>query len=81
MQRTAKIAISIEPALLARVDKFVENNTVNNRSQAFQEAVLRYVERLEHQRLEVECKKLNPDVEQELADEGINEDAEEWPEY
>jgi len=75
MQRAAKIAISIEPALLARVDKFVEDNTVNDRNQAFQEAVLRWLEKLEHQRLEAECKKLNPDVEQALADEGLNEDA------
>jgi hypothetical protein len=39
------------------------------------------LERLDRTRLARECLKLDPAVEQQLADEGIGEDLGEWPAY
>ncbi len=39
------------------------------------------LERLDRSRLARECAKLDPALEQRLADEGLAADFEEWPEY
>ena len=44
-------------------------------------ANLGILERLERTRLARECAKLDPLFEQQLADEGLAEDLEQWPEY
>ena len=78
---TAKIAITIEKDVLTRLDLLVKSQIFANRSKAIQEAIKEKLNKLEHNRLEVECSKLNPDFEQTLADEGLFSEIEEWPEY
>ena len=78
---TAKIAITIEEETLKRLDLLVKARAFPNRSKAIQEAIREKLNRIEQNRLEVECSKLNPDFEQALADEGLSSEIEEWPEY
>lgn len=77
----AKIAISIDSNLLAKLDGLVVQKKFKTRSQAIQIAVSKTIERLEYKRLTHECEKLNPILEQQFADEGLAKDAEEWPEF
>jgi metal-responsive CopG/Arc/MetJ family transcriptional regulator len=77
----AKVAITIEEQLLKRIDRLVAERKFPNRSRAIQEAVRDTLERLERGRLARECAKLDRSVEQTMADEGLAEDLEEWPEF
>ena len=78
---TAKVAISLDSSLLTRLDQWVGRGRFANRSRAVQEAVEDKLDRLEHSRLAVECSKLDKAFEQQLAEEGLTEDFEQWPEY
>ena len=77
----AKVAISLDASTLARFDQLVARAVFSNRSQAIQEAVEEKLARLERSRLAQECAKLDPSFEKALAEEGMSEDAAEWPEY
>jgi metal-responsive CopG/Arc/MetJ family transcriptional regulator len=77
---TAKIAISLERELLARVDRLVRTRVFPNRSQAVRSALRDKIERLERTRLARECAKADPKLEQAMAEEGLAKDMEEWPE-
>jgi len=77
----AKVAITIEEQLLKRLDRLVAQRRYPNRSQAIQEAVRDKLDRLDRGRLARECAKLNRSAEQTMADEGLAEDLEEWPEF
>ena len=77
----AKIAISLDEATLARLDRLVEEKFFPNRSRAIEEAVSEKLERLERSRLARECAKLDPNFEKGLAEEGVSQDLAEWPEY
>ena len=77
----AKVAITIEEGLLERIDRLVDQRKFPNRSRAIQEAVRDKLERMEHGRLARECAKLNREFEQKMADEGLADDLEEWPEF
>ena len=77
----AKVAISLDESTLKRLDKLVERAVFSNRSQAIQEAVEEKLARMERSRLARECAKLDPTFEKALAEEGMSEDAAEWPEY
>ena len=77
----AKIAITIEEGLLKRIDRLVDQREFPNRSRAIQEAVRDKLERLDRGRLARECAKLNKRSEQRMADEGLAEDLEGWPEF
>ena len=77
----AKVAITIEAQLLKRIDRLVAQRKFPNRSRAIQEAVRDKLDRLERGRLARECAKLNRSAEQRMADEGLAEDLEEWPEF
>ena len=77
----AKVAISLDESTLARLDQLVERAVFSNRSQAIQEAVEEKLARMERSRLAKECAKLDPIFERALAEEGMSEDATEWPEY
>ena len=77
----AKIAISLNEATLARLDRLVEEEFFPNRSQAIEEAVSEKLERLERSRLARECAKLDPVFEKGLAEEGVSEGLAGWPEY
>jgi Arc/MetJ-type ribon-helix-helix transcriptional regulator len=75
------VAISLDESTLERLDKLVERAVFSNRSQAIQEAVEEKLARMERSRLARECAKLDPTFEKALAEEGMSEDAAEWPEY
>lgn len=78
---SAKVAITIDEDTLQRLDRLVKEHVFPNRSKAIQEAVQDKIKRLEKTRLARECSKLDPLYEQALADEGVSEDVNEWPEY
>jgi Arc/MetJ-type ribon-helix-helix transcriptional regulator len=59
----------------------VEQRKFPNRSRAIQEAVRDKLERMDRGRLARECAKLDRVVEQQMADEGLARDLEEWPEF
>lgn len=78
---TSKVAITIDHTLLARLDALVEQQVFPSRSRAIQEAVREKLARLDRTRLARECAKLNPCLEQALADEGMSEELAQWPPY
>jgi metal-responsive CopG/Arc/MetJ family transcriptional regulator len=77
----SKVAISLDESTLNRLAKLVRKQIFPNRSQAIQEAVEEKLARLEKSRLAQECAKLDPAFEKALAEEGLSEDLNEWPEY
>jgi Arc/MetJ-type ribon-helix-helix transcriptional regulator len=66
-----KIAITLDAELLRKVDLLVAERRFPTRSRAIQEAVRAAVERLKHGRLDRECAKLEPEFEQQLAEQGL----------
>jgi metal-responsive CopG/Arc/MetJ family transcriptional regulator len=78
---SAKVAITLDRELLARVDELVSQRRFPSRSRAVQAALEDHVERWERGRLARECAKLDPKAEQELAEEGLAGDAAQWPAY
>ena len=79
--RSAKIAVTIDKGLLSRLDRLVKEQRFPNRSRAVQEALLDKLDRLDRSRLARECAKLDPVFEQQLAEEALTEDLDQWPEY
>ena len=78
---TAKVAISIDDQLLKKVDLLVKEKVYPNRSNIIQEAVKEKIIKMEKSRLANECAKLDIDFERSMADEGISQEADSWPEY
>lgn len=76
-----KVAITIDEELLRRLDRLVAERRFPNRSQAIQEAVREKLAHLDRTRLAREAAKLDRRLEQRFADEGIQGEAEAWPEY
>ena len=74
-----KVALTIDAALLERVDDLVARRRFRNRSQAVETALAEKLARLARTRLAEEAAKLDPDEERRLADEGLASDG--WPEY
>ena len=77
----AKIAVSIDQKVVQRLDVLVHKGVFPSRSRAIQEALETQLHRLERNRLARECAKLNAKYEQKLAEEGIRNEVELWPEY
>ncbi len=67
--------------MLNKIDHFIRNKKFKNRSHAVSQSVLEAIEKLEHNRLAIECAKLDPTMERNLADQGLLEDSKEWPEF
>ena len=76
-----KVAVTLDSALLADLDALVAAHRFPNRSQAIETAIAEKLERVKRTRLARESARLNPRIEQRLADEGLVLDAETWPEY
>jgi metal-responsive CopG/Arc/MetJ family transcriptional regulator len=76
-----KIAITLEESLLQKIDRLVRRKVYSNRSKAIQAAVAEKMIHLDQNRLERECRQLDPAYEQRLAEEGFNAEVEQWPEY
>lgn len=77
----AKVAISIDDTLLTKLDALVAEHYFSNRSKAIQQAVKEKLERLDRSRLARECANLDVDVETALAEEGMMDEAKQWPIY
>ena len=77
----SKIAITIDNNLLKQVDSLVKSNVFPNRSKAIQEAIADKLKRLKKTRLAQECAKLDPDFEQNMAEDGFSMEIDEWPRY
>ena len=78
---TTKIAISIDKKLVQKLDRMVSDRVFPNRSKAIQQAVEEKIIRIDKSRLARECAKLDPTFEKRLADEGLSQELEKWPEY
>jgi metal-responsive CopG/Arc/MetJ family transcriptional regulator len=78
---SVKVAITIDRETLIRVDSLVSRSVFPNRSRAIQAAVAEKLARMEHSRLASECAKLDPKFEKALAEEGLGQELEAWPEY
>ena len=77
----AKIAITLDKQSLGELDRLIQEDIFQNRSQAIQEAISEKLLRLKKSRLMVESSKLNAVFERKLSEEGIAGDVKEWPEY
>ena len=78
---TSRITITLDEGLLKRLDYLVQAAPYSSLSRAIQEAVEDKLRKANRNDFERELVKLDPQFEQEMADEGLCEDAREWPEY
>lgn len=76
-----KVAITIDSVLLAELDRLVAQEVFPNRSKAIQEALSDKLARMRRRRLAHESAKLSIAEEQACAEEGMQQDMEQWPEY
>ena len=76
-----KIAITLDAGAIDEIDRLVDEHVYKNRSQAIQAAIGEKLLRLKRARLTEECSKLEPAFERALSEEGLAEDAGQWPAY
>jgi metal-responsive CopG/Arc/MetJ family transcriptional regulator len=76
-----KIAITLDEEFIGELDRLVNQHVFQSRSQAIQEAVSEKLRRMKRSRLATECAKLQPAFEKAMAEEGMVEDMNQWPEY
>ncbi len=76
-----KVALTLDADLLDQVDDLVARQKFRNRSQAIEAALADKLHRLARTRLAREAGKLNPTEEKRLADEGLVDALDSWPEY
>ena len=74
------MAISLDPRVLKRLDRLV-GSVFESRSEAIQTAIEEKLSRMHQTDLARECSKLDKHFEQALADEGLSDEIDEWPEY
>jgi metal-responsive CopG/Arc/MetJ family transcriptional regulator len=77
----AKIAITIDEKIVGRIDRLVKQKAFSNRSQAIETAIHEKLARFDKSRLARESAKLDPKLEQAMAEEGILEDQLQWPQF
>ena len=78
---SAKIAITMDKTTVRRLDQLVRDRVFPSRSKAIQDAVEEKLKKLERSRLARECSMLDPVVERAIAEEGMGEELEQWPQY
>ena len=76
-----KVALTLDADLLEQVDALVAKQKFRNRSQAIEAALADKLRRLARTRLAREAAKLNPAEEKRLAEDGLADALESWPEY
>ncbi len=76
-----KVALTIDADLLEQVDDLVAHQRFRNRSQAFEAALADKLHRVARTRLAREAAKLKPADEKLLAEEGVVDALDAWPEY
>ena len=77
----SKIAVTLDQHIVGEVDRLVSQRAYPNRSRAIEDALREKLFRLKKNRLAQELAKLDPKFERSLAEEGLSQDASEWPEY
>jgi metal-responsive CopG/Arc/MetJ family transcriptional regulator len=77
----AKLAITLDDRLLIELDHLVKRRLFPNRSRIIEEAVEEKLERINRNRLARECAKLDSTFEKSMAEEGMEKELSEWPEY
>lgn len=77
----AKLAVTLDENILNEVDSLVKRRVFPNRSRIIEQAVQEKLERLKKSRLADQCALLDPDYEKALAEEGMGEEADQWPAY
>lgn len=78
---TEKISVSIDAAILQRLDRLVKDETFASRSRAIQIAVEEKLERFDRTRLARDLAKIDPAEEQAMAELGFGDDAAKWESY
>lgn len=78
---TTKVAITIDQQILGQLDILIKEKRFPNRSRAIQEAIKDKLDKIKANRLEIECAKLNPREEQQLAEEDMDIALETWSGY
>lgn len=76
-----KVTLTLDAALLDEVDHLVARQQFRNRSQAVEAALADKLRRLARTRLARECARLDPAEEKRMADEGLTDALDSWPEY
>jgi metal-responsive CopG/Arc/MetJ family transcriptional regulator len=76
-----KVALTIDADLLEQVDQLVIQQRFRNRSQAIESALADKLQRLARTRLAREAAKLDPAEEKRVAEEGLVDALDSWPEY
>lgn len=76
-----KVAVTLDSRLLREVDELVGQDRFPNRSQLVEAALAEKLARIRGTRLAIECAKLDREEEVMLAEEGLSNDSEAWPEY
>ena len=76
-----KVALTLETRLLEQIDELVARKRFRNRSQAIETALADKLHRLARTRLARESAKLNAREEKRMADEGLIDALDSWPEY
>ena len=77
----AKIAITVSPLVLNRLDAWVKSEHYASRSEAIEQAVEAQLQRLERTRLAAQCALLNLDEEQAMADRVLAAGTALWPAF
>jgi len=77
----AKLAVTFDKKTLSEVDRLVKRRVFPNRSRIIEEAFLEKLSRMNRDRLARECALLDPAFEKALAEEGMGEELDQWPEY
>ena len=77
----AKVAITLEDTTLKQIDHLVACHVYPNRSRAIEQVLQEKLQRLARNRLADECAKLDPEFEKKLAEEGVCEELDQWPDY
>ena len=76
-----KIAITLDKQSVIELDRLINEDVFQSRSQAIQDAVREKLQRLKRTRLTSESAKLNATAEKKLANEGLATDVTQWPVY
>ena len=76
-----KVTLTLDTGMVEQVDQLVAGLRFQNRSQAIEAALADKLQRLARTRLARESAKLNPREEELLAEEGLVDALESWPEY
>jgi len=78
---TKKITVSLDIDTVEGIDCLVQQRKHKNRSQAIQNALKEYLQKIEKQRLYEEIDKLDQKAEMKVAEEGFDAVNEIWEDY